>query len=126
MILITHRRITKSLCLLVVVTGLTPKLSQVIADNITRETWQNRHTSECKVSNELTLHKAMLSISFYSTLNPQEVIEDVLIKGQVDKTAQQQLRSILLQEEIGEVEKTLIDRILYGVRRGILQLATDA
>ncbi len=65
----------------------------------------------------------MLAINFSTHLNAQELIEEVLVKRQVDKTAQYQLRSILLQETFSDDDRTMVDRILYGVRRGILQLA---
>ncbi len=65
----------------------------------------------------------MLAINFSNHLSAQELIEEVLVKRQIDKTAQYQLRSILLQETFSDDDRTMIDRILYGVRRGIVQLA---
>ncbi len=66
----------------------------------------------------------MLVINLPNQINAQDLIEDVLVKRRVDRNDQYKLRSLILQGDISDEDRALIDRILYGVRRGILQLVT--
>jgi hypothetical protein len=53
----------------------------------------------------------------------EELVTRILIHRKVTRTDQQLLKFFLLYgEELDEQEKTLIDRVLYGIRHGLLQV----
>jgi hypothetical protein len=61
--------------------------------------------------------------SFNSELTLAEVFFQVYQQGRIDKHHRQHLRATLLNEHISQEEQTAINRLLYAVRRGWLQVA---
>jgi hypothetical protein len=60
-------------------------------------------------------------------LSPQlyieELVAQILMERKVTSTEQQILMCALLYaDELDETERTLIDRVLYGVRHGLLRI----
>lgn len=58
-----------------------------------------------------------------SELTLAEVFFQVYQQGKIEQSHRQHLRAILLNEHISEEEQTAINRLLYAVRRGWLQVA---
>ncbi|MBE9128080.1 MULTISPECIES: hypothetical protein [unclassified Coleofasciculus] len=55
--------------------------------------------------------------------NIEELVAQILMYRRVTRTEQFILKyTLLYKEELNEQEKTLIDRIFYGVRHGLLKL----
>lgn len=52
-----------------------------------------------------------------------EVFFQVYQQGRIDREHRQHLRSTLLKESVSEEEQTAINRLLYAVRRGWLEVA---
>lgn len=61
---------------------------------------------------------------FRSTeLSIEELVAQILMHRRITYTDQQLLRFALLSDEaLNEQERTLIDRVFYGVRHGLLSL----
>lgn len=65
----------------------------------------------------------MQSKHFSIHFNLEETITRVISTRQITPKDKQQLKTAFLgHESLAEDEITLIDRILYGVRRGILEI----
>ena len=65
----------------------------------------------------------MRSKHFSLQLNLEETITRIISSRQITVKDKQQLRNaFLVHESLAEDEITLIDRILYGVRHGILEV----
>ncbi|MFE1745746.1 hypothetical protein [Coleofasciculus sp. H7-2] len=45
-----------------------------------------------------------------------------MVSRKITRTDQQQIRAGLLQDSLKEAEHILIDRVLYGIRHGLLRL----
>ncbi len=58
-----------------------------------------------------------------SELTLAEVFFQVYQQGKIEHSHRQHLRATLLKENISEEEQTAINRLLYAVRRGWLQIA---
>lgn len=53
----------------------------------------------------------------------EELVAQILMERKVTFTEQQILRNVLLYaDELDETERTLIDRVFYGVRHGLLKI----
>ncbi len=65
----------------------------------------------------------MYAKSFNSELTLAEVFFQVYQQGRIDRNHRQHLRATLLKEQVSEEEQTAINRLLYAVRRGWLQVA---
>ena len=53
----------------------------------------------------------------------EELVTKILVERRLTYTEQQILmRALLSQESLDEQERTLIDRVFYGVRHGLLQV----
>lgn len=58
-----------------------------------------------------------------SPLCIEELVAQILMERRVTSTEQQILRCALLYaDELDETERTLIDRVFYGVRHGLLRI----
>ncbi|MEW6495891.1 MAG: hypothetical protein AB1589_25725 [Cyanobacteriota bacterium] len=58
-----------------------------------------------------------------SQLCIEELVAQILMERKVTSTEQQILRCALLYaDELDETERTLIDRVFYGVRHGLLRI----
>jgi hypothetical protein len=65
----------------------------------------------------------MQSKHFSLQFNLEETITRVIISRKITSKDKQQLKNAFLgHEKLAEDEITLIDRILYGVRHGILEI----
>ncbi len=65
----------------------------------------------------------MKAKSFNSELTLAEVFFQIYQQGKIDRNHRQHLKATLLNEHISEEEQTAINRLLYAVRRGWLQVA---
>lgn len=60
---------------------------------------------------------------FSSQLSIEELVAQILLERQVTPTEQQLLRyALIFGDELDEKERTLIERVFYGVRHGLLSL----
>jgi hypothetical protein len=60
---------------------------------------------------------------FSSHLDIEELIAQILMDRKITYTEQLRLRFALLSEDtLDEKERTLIDRVFYGVRHGLLRV----
>jgi hypothetical protein len=51
-----------------------------------------------------------------------DVVEQILLSRQITLSHRRRLQSVLLAEPLAPADLVLLDRLLYGVRRGILQV----
>ena len=56
-------------------------------------------------------------------LNLEDLFGQVLVSGFMTPIDRQQLKSALLNEEVSDEHLAIINRLLYGVRRGFIKLA---
>ncbi|QIZ71133.1 hypothetical protein [Oxynema aestuarii] len=64
-----------------------------------------------------------MQLSSYMPQIPlEELYGQIMFSNVVTPTDRQQLRAALLKECLSEDEKAIVDRILYNVRRGWLQM----
>lgn len=60
---------------------------------------------------------------FSSSVSIEELVAQILMERRVTYTDQQMLRWALVSNaELDEQERTLIDRVFYGVRHGLLRV----
>ncbi|MEB3178047.1 MAG: hypothetical protein VKL59_03255 [Nostocaceae cyanobacterium] len=50
----------------------------------------------------------------------EELVQDIFVCRKVTDTDRSQLKKLLLSTTLSEEEHILIDRLLYGVRKGLL------
>ncbi len=74
------------------------------------------------MNNQLTPTQAMYHNFLNSPLTVEETASRILGTRKITPRDKQSLMSALLGENLGEEDCTLIDRILYGARRGILRV----
>lgn len=63
----------------------------------------------------------MTSTAWIPTLL-DDVAEQILLSRRITPSHRQRLMSVLLAEPLSPADLVLLDRLLYGVRRGILQV----
>jgi hypothetical protein len=54
--------------------------------------------------------------------NIEELVLDILVCGKVSDINRYQLKNALLASALNEEEQVLINRVLYGVRKGLLKV----
>ncbi|HEY9608453.1 hypothetical protein [Allocoleopsis sp.] len=60
---------------------------------------------------------------FSSSVSIEELVAQILMERRVTYTDQQILKwALLSREELDEQDRTLIDRVFYGVRHGLLRV----
>ena len=60
---------------------------------------------------------------FLSSISIEELVAQILMERRVTYTEQQILKwALLAKDELDEQQRTLIDRVFYGVRHGLLTL----
>ena len=52
----------------------------------------------------------------------QETVDKIFASGQLTRGDRQQIQSMLLDESIGETELSLVERVMEGVVKGILDV----
>ncbi|MEG4323434.1 MULTISPECIES: hypothetical protein [unclassified Microcoleus] len=52
----------------------------------------------------------------------EQVVERIFASGELTRDDRQQIQSMLLNESIGENELSLIERVMEGIVKGILDL----
>lgn len=52
----------------------------------------------------------------------EELVEQILLSRCITLTQRQRLQSVVLADPLSPADLVLLDRLLYGVRRGILQV----
>ena len=52
----------------------------------------------------------------------QEIVDQIFASGQLTRGDRQQIQSMLLDESIGETELSLVERVMEGVVKGILDV----
>lgn len=58
-----------------------------------------------------------------ATISLEDMFGKVLVSGFMSLTDRKRLQSILLDESIGDEHHAIINRLLYGVRRGFIKVA---
>lgn len=67
--------------------------------------------------------KSMSTQLFSPEISIEEIISKILVERRVTSTEQMMLRCVLLlEEELDEEERTLIGRVFYGIRHGLLTI----
>jgi hypothetical protein len=65
----------------------------------------------------------MSGLLFSSQVSIEELVAQILIERKITYTDQLLLRYVLLSEEtLDEQAQTLLDRVFYGVRHGLLRI----
>jgi hypothetical protein len=64
----------------------------------------------------------MMNTTNVTLPNIESLVEQVLVSRQISSVHQQQLQLILLYDSVSNQEKTLIERVLYGVRHKLLKV----
>lgn len=64
----------------------------------------------------------MINTTDIALSNIESVVEQILVTRQISDVHQQQLQLILSYDSVSNQEKTLIERVFYGVRHGLLQV----
>ncbi|HEY9893245.1 MAG TPA: hypothetical protein V6D37_15845 [Candidatus Sericytochromatia bacterium] len=65
----------------------------------------------------------MSGLFFSSQVSIEELVAQILIDRKITYTDQLLLRYVLLSEEtLDEQARTLLDRVFYGVRHGLLRI----
>ncbi|WP_432810044.1 hypothetical protein [Pantanalinema sp. GBBB05] len=52
----------------------------------------------------------------------EELVEQIVLSRRITLSQRQRLQSVLLADPLSPADLVLLDRLLYGVRRGILQV----
>lgn len=69
----------------------------------------------------LSLVSAMTAFSIKPQAMIEAIIYEILASGIITIHERQQLKSVILDYSLNEADHTLIDRLLYGVRHGLLK-----
>ena len=64
----------------------------------------------------------MVAISLPEPVAIEELVSNILIERRVTRSDRAQLMRAFLSDTLVETEIVLIDRMLYGLRKGLLQL----
>ena len=54
--------------------------------------------------------------------NIEEMVQDILVCRTITDTERYQIKNVLLEACLSQDEHILIDRVLYGVRKGLLKV----
>jgi hypothetical protein len=65
----------------------------------------------------------MSTPSCVNTIGIEALAEQVLLSRQVTYADRYQIKQAILEDSLTEADHILLDRILYGIRKGILRLA---
>ncbi|CBN55711.1 MULTISPECIES: hypothetical protein [Kamptonema] len=60
-----------------------------------------------------------------SQLPTDKLVERILSSGQLSRMDRQQLKLVLLDDSINEKELVLIERVIDGVRKGLLDIVDE-
>lgn len=74
------------------------------------------------LATESTLLPTTMNTTNVTLTNIESLVEQVLVSRQISSIHQQQLQLILLYDSVSNQEKTLIERVLYGIRHKLLQV----
>lgn len=64
----------------------------------------------------------MMNTTNATLTNIESLVEQVLVSRQISSIHQQQLQLILLYDSVSNQEKTLIERVFYGIRHKLLNV----
>jgi hypothetical protein len=65
----------------------------------------------------------MLALASQLQTNIEPLVYEILVSGIITHTERQILKTVLLEKSLSEAEHTVIDRLLYGVKHGLLRTA---
>jgi hypothetical protein len=65
----------------------------------------------------------MLALASQLQTNIEPLVYEILVAGIITHTERQILKTVLLEKSLSEAEHTVIDRLLYGVKHGLLKTA---
>ncbi|HEY9695051.1 MAG TPA: hypothetical protein V6D15_22850 [Oculatellaceae cyanobacterium] len=63
----------------------------------------------------------MLAVASPSQTNIEPLVYEILAAGIITHTERLILKTVLLEKSLTEAEHIVIDRLLYGVKRGLLK-----
>lgn len=52
----------------------------------------------------------------------KEIVDQIFVSGELTRADRQRIQSMLLDESIGETELSLVERVMEGVVKGILDV----
>jgi hypothetical protein len=82
---------------------------------------QSSQTSEFIV--ETPYYSSTMSVQWFaSSLTIEEVIAEIFLSRKITRGDQYRLMCVWLYDPLEEQERTLIDRLFYGIRHGLLQI----
>ena len=63
-----------------------------------------------------------MTMTMTTTTDLQELVTQVLSSRRISVVDQQLMSSLLAQDNLNDEERTLIERVFYGVRHGLLKV----
>ncbi len=76
---------------------------------------------------EMIITNRVCQLSVNNNQSPatlEDLFGKVLVSGFITSTDRQRIKTVLLNETISEEHHAIINRLLYGVRRGFLKMGT--
>ena len=61
------------------------------------------------------------SVSWHS-ISIESLSGHIMVSGQITRSDRYQIKAALLEDALSEADQILINRLLYGIRHGLLQL----
>lgn len=65
----------------------------------------------------------MLAVASQLQTNIEPLVYEILAAGIITHCERQILKTVLLEKSLSEAEHIVIDRLLYGIKRGLLRTA---
>lgn len=59
---------------------------------------------------------------FLFNVNIEELIQDIFVCRRITDTDRSQLKNLLLTSSLSQQDHILLDRLLYGVRKGLVKV----
>ncbi|MGI0485927.1 hypothetical protein ACN4EK_10855 [Pantanalinema rosaneae CENA516] len=63
-----------------------------------------------------------MTVTVWMPVVLEDLVEQILLSRRITLSHRRRLQSVLLAEPLSPADLVLLDRLLYGVRRGILQV----
>ncbi|MBD2185177.1 hypothetical protein H6G03_29580 [Planktothrix sp. FACHB-1375] len=64
----------------------------------------------------------MYAKAHWHPISIESLTGQIMVSGQMTRTDRYQIRSALLTDSLSESEQILINRLLYGIRHGLLRV----
>lgn len=100
---------------------VTQNLSRILHNVYSEQRVKASHPNPILITKNI-LFPTMMNTTNITLTNIESLVEQVLVSRQISSIHQQQLQLILLYDSVSNQEKTLIERVLYGVRHKLLKV----